>query len=373
MDTALLKNPKAIAVAGILVLLMAYVGFSLGRVAGGMAATVGLVGVDEIPDGWSASIRSVGRLPPPELTSLVPATTLDSNAAWPLLRPAEERDDTRVQLLGGVHDRVHGGDSLLADDRHTWDGAVTDTTLPTYVEAAAFATFSNYVVEGFGSGDAFDPTGPEGPQAPFSMMMPDYSGVEIAALSMALRIHRAIEERQYNAAIADIRAIMGLGHLLAAGSPFLTGSFTGRKIVGLGADELAFYGDARGNTILVTQAERIRDWVANQPLPQHSFGFLGSVPDTALAIAGDPSVLPAWRAEAVNALVFGQMSGMGHLLGGPDEAVTEGLVTLQSDPDPQVAAVATVAARFLAWFGELGVWGRYRYLSSNLGTAGVTQ
>jgi hypothetical protein len=373
MDAAILKNPKAIALAGILVLMVAYVGFSMGRVGGRMAAAVGIVEAGEIPGGWSAAVRTAGRLPPIELTSLIPEATADSNAAWPLLRPPEERNASRVQLLGDLHDRVHGGDSLSDADRRTLDEAVSDTSLSTYADAAAFTTFSNYVVESYASGETVFRTESSGPLMPAALPMPDYSGVEIGALSLALRVHRAIEDRRYNDAIADIRTILGLGHHLALGSPFLPGSYTGRKIVGVGADELAFYADVRGNTTLGDQAARVQDWVANEPLPQNIFGLLGTISDTALAIAGDPSVLPAWRVEAVSATVLGQISGLGHMLGGPDETVAAGLAALQSDPDPQMAAVARVATSFLSWFDDLGPWSRYRYLSSNLGTAGAIQ
>ena len=83
--------------------------------------------------------------------------------------------------------------------------------------------------------------------------------------------------------------------------------------------------------------------------------------DSAIAIAGDESLVLAWRSEALASLILGQYRPY-RIWGGVEPEVREAVAEFVNDPDPGLAARANFIVESMDRFDELGILGRWRFV-----------
>lgn len=299
----------------------------------------------------------------PDLELFILPRTEDGNAASILLTGNAEGDAERLSNLERLHQQLLRHDSLTPDDRALWAEAITDPDLERFITAARQQHY-----------DGFDLLLANADSLPepklTNITLPDYTSVRTMALAVTLRAHRHRVRGDLDAAGRDIGAVMSVGLHMLTSSPTIVGSMTGRAMLEPAVTELAHYWSAREDIRVEEQVSWLGLWASRNADPSELLSFLPSLPDSALAVAGDTSQLTAVRVQALGAIAVAQVLRAKHLFSGIERRWVDGVEGLAATEDPQVARAAEITAETLRWFDDMGSLGRLRFIRSRLSSGG---
>jgi hypothetical protein len=317
----------------------------------------------EPPAQLVATLRQVTAVHPDLRLFLLPRTE-DGNAASILLNGDAADDVAKVRNLEQLHQRLLRHDSLTPDDRALWAEAITDPNLDRFVAAARQQHYASLDLL-LANADSL----PE-PKLT-SIAIPDYTTIRSLALAVTLRAYRHRVRGDLDAAGRDIGAVLSVGLHLFTGSPTIAGSMTGKAILEPAVTELAHYWAAREDIRVEEQVSWIGLWAIRSSDPSELLSFLPSLPDSALAVAGDTSLMTPVRVQALAAVAVGQVLRAKHVFSGIEQQWVDGVQRLTTTNDPQVARAAEVTVGTLRWFDDMGPLSRLRFIRSSLRSASV--
>lgn len=313
---------------------------------------------EEAPADLLVKLRQAANVPPDLFLFILPRTE-DGNAASIILQNANGNDLARLRALERLHQKLLDENPLHPDERALWDEVVSDPMLEQYVAAARQ---KHYATLGIMMADQENLSEPKLMYA----RAPYYSGIRIGALALTLRAHRHRLQGELDQAARDIGAVLSLGHHILTKSPTINESRIGRMILQPALTELAHYADARDDIALAEKVSWLGLWGDRTVNFSQLLSPLDTMPDFALLVAADTSLWTAVRVQALNMIALGQVVRAKHVLSGADDRVIRGVEELVNSPDPQFAKAAQITLGTLAWFDDLGPWGRLKFVRSSI-------
>jgi len=282
------------------------------------------------PAGWTDSVRMAGRLP--DLGEFVLPRTDSADGAWVVY------DTARAFRLGGIQHAYRamvGSETPNEADSTLWRALAADTSLDDWAGAARARQWH--------ATERLLATRP--PDARPNVMLipiPAYVPARDAARALVIRGLMRLARGDRIGARADLAAATGLGEQMVRREPTFIGMLIGRATIASGLTGWQRYGVVTRDTALTGRAARLHAWAVLRPAGYA--GFLVAAPDSAIAIARDASLVLGARTFALEQLLLGWFVRPRGLLFGPPSDVTRAIEALTTDPDPDMALMAGVAA-----------------------------
>jgi hypothetical protein len=306
--------------------------------------------VRDLPPGWLDSTRALGRLP--ALGSLALERTEPGDAA-PVVG-----DTAGLRVVPGVdhaYRALVGTAEPNAGDSAAWAALDTATALDRWVAAARRTDWR-----------ALDRTLAAADPAVagrnlLALPLPLFNHPRRAAYGLVVRGLRRAERGDAAGARGDLGAAMALGEQMARHEPTLVGVLVGRAMMSASATGWSTLAARQPDTALATRARAVKAWATGRPT------FLGAnltaLPDSAVALARDTTVVLGLRAFAMEQLLRGGLVRPWQLLLGPPGTVKDALRDVERDPDPELARVAAIASETARRLNALGARGVVREMS----------
>ncbi len=306
------------------------------------------------PPGWMDSLRTNATLPA-EVEALVLPRTEDGDAAALVQRSTNGTVSLPQADVEEAYQRLYNGEEATSADSVVWLAVAADTTLDLLVTAARHSRWRGVEL-----------SVPEGLTAEtvglFDLRSLDDWALSGAGHRLAIRARVRLVGGDRRGAYEDLQAIMGLGELMERRHMSLYR--VGSMFVSIAAKELGHYSQVVGDTALARAAGSAEAWAEAEKVV--GWYALGAAPDSALALAQDPTLLLGWRGRALLTFTFARSRRLRVRLFGFPKHVTDELERLAGDPDPDFAHFAQVVSRTVDGFNDLSLLQRYaeeRYLA----------
>jgi hypothetical protein len=293
--------------------------------------------------GWADSLRAAGRLP--DFGDLAAARTDSADGAWVVY------DTARAYRREGVehaYRAIVGSDVATATDSAVWRALARDTSLDAWASAARAMRWD--------ATDRLLANARPGMRPNIMLLpIPHYVPARTAARALVIRGLVRLDRRDLVGARADLAAATGLGAQMTRREPVYFGTLVGRTILASGLTGWLRYAALTRDTALATRVTGLRDWAVARPAASRA---LMAAPDTAFAIAADTTLTLGVRTYGLEQLLAVWVVRPRGLIFGPPRSVVRRMDRLAEDADPDMAAMARLAAgtaRRLNLFGLRGL------------------
>lgn len=301
------------------------------------------------PSDWISDIRSSSRVPG-VFGAFTPSQPRDGNAAVPLLSDSS----TLVGITGyrEMSRKLALGDSLSVADSSLIQTALSDENVDSLLASAAMADYDSYEVIAAGlqsSSTLFDVPAPDLRRA---------IGLGSGAL---VRAWWSIRNGTPDSALANVVAVIRLGHMMYEGSSMLVGHAVGRMLIEQGVSAFVAYAAAAQDSAATAVSAELRNWVDGLAELSGLIDGLVSNPDSAAALILDSRVATPWRVEAMHQLVLSQFRPF-TLLTGSTTDTRRVIESASRSNDHAVAGMAATGLATLDAYDALGPVTRLRWL-----------